>query len=241
GDYFIAPYASLTVKKSQASDGKDGGRTDDGSKDQGRDDSNKPDQGNDGSKPSAAVKRISTPKAESGMHSVTISWKKVSGSGYQIKYSASKKFAKSKTRTVTVRGSGNVKKTLKGLRAGKKYYFKVRAYRKTSSGNVYGKWSKVRAVRTKYAPRVTMKKIKAGKGKFTASWAKAKCSGYQMKVSKNRKFTGGVKSYSLNTNRKTVSKLKKGSVRYVKVRAYKVVNGRKQYGSWSKVKSVKVK
>lgn len=41
--------------------------------------------------------------------------------------------------------------------------------------------------------------------------------------------------------KKTVKNLKKNKKYYVCVRAYKFVNGKKVYGKWSKVKSVKTK
>lgn len=41
-------------------------------------------------------------------------------------------------------------KTLTGLKSKKKYYVKVRAFKKDSTGNwVYGKWSAVKAVKIK--------------------------------------------------------------------------------------------
>ena len=58
--------------------------------------------------------------------------------GYQIQYTTKKsswKGAKSKK-------FKKVKMTIKGLRAGKRYYFRVRAYRKVKGQIVYGKWSK---------------------------------------------------------------------------------------------------
>jgi hypothetical protein len=39
----------------------------------------------------------------------------------------------------------------------------------------------------------------------------------------------------------TFKKLKSKKTYYVKARAYKVVNGKKIYGNWSKIKKVKVK
>ena len=39
----------------------------------------------------------------------------------------------------------------------------------------------------------------------------------------------------------TVSKLKSGKKHYVRLRAYKLVNGQKVYSEWGKVKKVKVK
>ncbi len=80
----------------------------------------------------------------------TVTWKKVSGaSGYQIVYSISKKFTKSKTKSVTVKGGSKKTKTLKKLKSGKTYYVKVRAYKVVNGKKVYGKYSKVKKVRVK--------------------------------------------------------------------------------------------
>ena len=56
----------------------------------------------------------------------SITWKKVSNAtGYEVQYSTSKTFAKSKTKTVTTKTN---KVTLKKLKKNKKYYIRVRAY-----------------------------------------------------------------------------------------------------------------
>lgn len=70
---------------------------------------------------------------------ITIRWKKISGvKGYQLKYSTNKKFKNAKA--VTRKGR---KATLKKLKAGKKYYIRVRGYKLDSAGKrVYGKYSK---------------------------------------------------------------------------------------------------
>ena len=55
-----------------------------------------------------------------------------------------------------------------------------------------------------------------------------------------RKFQG----YSVKNIKKTkvtIKKLDKKETYWVKARAYKVVNGSKKYGAWSKVKKVKIK
>ena len=44
-----------------------------------------------------------------------------------------------------------------------------------------------------------------------------------------------------SSKKTTIKKLAKGKTYYVKVRAYKTVDGKKVYGAWSSVKSVKVK
>lgn len=73
-----------------------------------------------------------------------VTWKKVSGAdGYQVTYAANKSFRKAKKKITA-------KKTLtvKGLKKGKTYYVKVRAYKLDSTGGkVYGVYSKVRKIK----------------------------------------------------------------------------------------------
>ena len=65
-------------------------------------------------------------------------WKKVSGaSGYQVWYSASKKFKKK-----SVKITKKTKLTVKKLKSGKDYFVKVRAYTVKKGKKVYGAWSK---------------------------------------------------------------------------------------------------
>ncbi len=79
-------------------------------------------------------------KKETKKGKITLSWKKVSGAtGYQIKYSTSKKFKKNNTKTVTIK---KTKKTFKNLKYKKKYYFKIRAYKKSGKKKIYSAWSK---------------------------------------------------------------------------------------------------
>ena len=70
-----------------------------------------------------------------------VSWKKNSkASGYQIQYSTNKKFSGAKK--VTVKTGKKVKTTISGLKKGKKYYVRIRAYKKVSGKNNYSAWSK---------------------------------------------------------------------------------------------------
>ena len=64
--------------------------------------------------------------------------------GYQICYAANKKFKKAKK--VLVKATD---KTIKKLKAKKKYYVRVRAYRKNGSKKLYGAWSSVKKVKVK--------------------------------------------------------------------------------------------
>lgn len=80
---------------------------------------------------------------------LTVKWSKDKlVSGYQLQYSTSSKFTKSKTKTVSV-SKKNTTKTIKSLKAGKKYYVRLRAYKTIDGNKVYSDWSKVKSVNVK--------------------------------------------------------------------------------------------
>ena len=75
----------------------------------------------------------------------TIKWKKnASAKGYQIQYSTDKKFKKN-TKTIKINKGMVVKTTVKKLKNGKKYYFRIR----TVNGKIVSDWSKVKKVKAK--------------------------------------------------------------------------------------------
>lgn len=87
--------------------------------------------------------------------------------------------------------------------------------------------------------------ISSAKNKKTKSIAikfkKVKsAAGYQYCYSTNKKFKNS-KSKTTKKLTVTIKKLKKKKTYYVRVRAYSIVNNKKIYGKWSKVKSVKIK
>ncbi|MBQ8076859.1 MAG: fibronectin type III domain-containing protein [Eubacterium sp.] len=83
--------------------------------------------------------------------SVKVSWKKqsVQTTGYQIQYSTSKNFTAGTTKHIISANHKKFVRTIKGLKSGKKYYFRVRTYKKTGGRTFYSKWSKVKTVKTK--------------------------------------------------------------------------------------------
>ena len=91
----------------------------------------------------------------------------------------------------------------------------------------------------------SIKKLANGKKSFTVTWAKVSgVKGYQIQYSTDKKFKNNNKSVTVNkqkTTKTTVKKLKSKKTYFVRVRTYKIVNGKKVYSSWSKVKSIKTK
>ncbi len=90
----------------------------------------------------------------------------------------------------------------------------------------------------------TIKSLKKGKKSFVLQWKKIKdVKGYQVQYSTSKKFKKAkkVNIKKSSTTKLTVKKLKKKKKYYVRMRSYKVVNGKKVYSSWSKTKTVKTK
>ncbi len=79
---------------------------------------------------------------------MVVSWSwKTNVAGYQIQYALNKKFTKKKKSKWA--GKWKSAKTISKLKKGKKYYVRVRAYRKKSGKKLYGKWSKIKKVKIK--------------------------------------------------------------------------------------------
>ncbi len=87
------------------------------------------------------VKKPSISVASRSGTSAKLKWKKSGGAkGYQIQYSMSPKFKNSQKAVVS--GASKVTKTIKGLKSGKTYYVRVRAFKKISGETIYSGWSK---------------------------------------------------------------------------------------------------
>jgi hypothetical protein len=83
---------------------------------------------------------------------VTVKWKKQSAkmakariTGYQIQLATDRNFTKNK-RTKTVKGYRNTSKKVTNLKAKKKYYIRIRTYKKTGKKTYWSKWSKLQTV-----------------------------------------------------------------------------------------------
>lgn len=76
--------------------------------------------------------------------SIVTKWEKKSSSGYQIEIAQSSSFSNAKRYTVS-----GTSKSITKLTKGKKYYVRVRAYKKYSGKTVYGAWSAKKSITTK--------------------------------------------------------------------------------------------
>lgn len=94
--------------------------------------------------------------------------------------------------------------------------------------------------------KATITKLTSPKSRtIKITWKKdSQASGYQIQYAKNAKFKNGKKTITISkksTASKTISKLTKNKKYYVRIRAYKKIDGKKCYGSWSKPAKVKCK
>lgn len=80
-------------------------------------------------------------------------------------------------------------------------------------------------------------KVISNKKKIIIKWKKQKyITGYQVKIGRNNKITKNKKVITINKNKNKIvfKDLKANKKYFVKVRAYKVINGKKYWGVWSK-------
>ena len=170
-----------------------------------------------------------------------LSWNKVTGSsGYEVLRATSKTGTYKSVKTIT--SGSTVSYTDKSLATGTTYYYKVRAYRTVDKKKVYSSYSSV--VSAKPVLKTPSVKLTSGSKKATIKWEKISgASGYEVyrATSKSGKYSK-IKTITKNSTVSYVnSSLTKNKTYYYKVRAYRTVNGKKIYSSYSVAKSVRVK
>lgn len=164
-----------------------------------------------------------------GVSTLKLSWNKVNDASYYYVYrlnSTTDKYEKIGTT------SSNTY-TDKDLKSATNYYYKVKPY-----ANISGEFTnRLKATTKPLTPKVSLKSDSYTR--FTATWTNTSTrnSGYEVYMS-----TSKDKNYNLlgNTSEKsfTAKELEKNKTYYVKVRAYRTVDGEKIYGSYSSVTSV---
>ncbi len=199
----------------------------------------------------SSFKALSKKKGE-----LSISWKKLSDiDGYQLQISTKKSFKGSKT--ISVKKS-KTSYTAKKLTVKKKYYVRIRGYKKYTDENgetekIYGAWATTNRVADGKS-KVTVPKVSkvkclkasAKKKALSISWKKqSNIDGYQIQISMKKNFKGS-KTISVKKTKTSYAakNLKAKTKYYVRIRAYKKYddNGdsKKSYGTWV-VKNKKTK
>ena len=151
---------------------------------------------------------------------------------------------------ITVTHEGNV------LTAGKDYsvsysdnvHVGTAAVTITGMGSFAGSVSKSFRILPKGAkikrPRRSRRSVTVRWKRQTAKMPSSRVTGYQVQVSADPTFSSGVKTSSVRGYKKTsrrISKLKRKTRYYVKVRTYMVRGGKRYYSGWSAVRSVKTR
>jgi len=193
--------------------------------------------------PLPTLKKISKITAKSAScNSIELNWNKVDkADGYEIYRATSKNGTYQLVKTI--QNGSTLKEKDKKLKFNKKYYYKVRAYKKVNGViAVTAEFSNAVSAKTKVGtPKVTLKKLSSTSMRI--KWQKVTgASGYQVKYSLKKKSgynTATIKKAKIRTY--TQTGLKKGKTYYVKVRAYRKVKGKNIYGSWAKLNSIKLR
>ena len=92
--------------------------------------------------------KLKTVKALKGKKKARVTWKRNrTVTGYQIQYSRYPSMKKAKR--LTIRKNKTVKKTVARLKKGKRYYFRVRTYKKSGGTKYYSNWSGKKSVKVR--------------------------------------------------------------------------------------------
>ncbi|WP_026511410.1 MULTISPECIES: CAP domain-containing protein [unclassified Butyrivibrio] len=98
-------------------------------------------------KKSVTATKVKSFSLTKGKKCLTVKWSKVSDvSGYEIQYANSKSMDGAKIKSAKVSKSSL---KIKKLKSGKKYYVRIRSYKKDGEVKVYSAWSKIKKVKVK--------------------------------------------------------------------------------------------
>ncbi len=177
--------------------------------------------------PSAPASCVADPAS---YNSARIKWSAVSGaSGYEV-YRALNYTTGTYTRIATTTSTSY---SNTGLATGSTYYYKVRAYRTVNRVKVYGPFSTADGARPILAVPGSVRAARASISSIKITWARVSgASGYEL-----WRATSSTGTYALVKTTASLyytnSGLTTGRTYYYKVRAYRVVSGRKVYGSFT--------
>lgn len=171
--------------------------------------------------------------AKNTYSSVKVTWEGVSGGSYYElwrKQGETGTWKKLKTYSKDVREA-----IVTGLKTGKKYYFRVRARRYSGDDSVYSSYSNIDFA-VPALKKTTITVTKKSSSSVKVSWkAVSGATGYQIYQATGSQSYKKIKTVSSKYKYQTVGSLKKGKTYGFKVRAYRVVDGKYVYSSFSSI------
>lgn len=169
--------------------------------------------------------------------SLKITWDSVKGAtGYRVYRSKSKNGTYNKVATLA--GNSTESYTDTGLKCGRTYYYKVRAYRKIDGVKYFGSYSDAKSRNTRPSKVKLTGDSFYKSTKTTLNWKKSSgANGYEIyrSTSKNGTYKRVKTIKSQNTLTWTNTGLSKTKNYFYKVRAYCEVDGKKVYSVYSDI------
>ena len=171
-----------------------------------------------------------------GYNQIRITWKKAANaSGYIIERKKGSKWQtianiKASALSYTQRNSKKYP-----IQTGRGYAYRIRAYRVVNGKYIYGEYSG--AFSGKALPAATTLRVAGKSSGIRLSWRKVPgASGYVV-----YRYIGGKRSRIASTGKITLidRKVSKSRSYGYRVRAYRIVNGKRVYGSWSGLKRIR--
>lgn len=198
--------------------------------------------GNRSSTKTITVVSSAVKAASSGYTKLKVSWSQLPGvQGYEVYRSTSSTGTYSKVGTV-VSGS-TLSFTNSSLTTGKTYYYKVKPYKTVSGKKVYYAFSNIGSAKPVLAAPAKVTAAKVSTTAIKTSWAKVgEASGYEVyrATTKTGIYTKVKTLTTVSSLTFTNTGLGKGKTYYYKVRAYRVVSGKKIYSPYTTIVSAKL-
>lgn len=175
----------------------------------------------------ASVKKVTGFKASAKPTEITLTWKKTSGAkGYEVQQKSGKKW---KT-VATIKKQKTTSYTVKKLKNGKTYQFRIRAV----NGKKKGSYVTVKA-KTGVQKITSVKATSTGLTSAKLTWEKANVTGYEIQKKDGKKWKTVKKIKKAKTTSLSVSKLSAGAKTTFRIRGYVSGSAKTFYGSYTTV------
>lgn len=170
---------------------------------------------------------------------ITLTWNKgTTASGYVIeRYDGSKW-----VHVARINSASTTSYTVRSLKAGTSYQFKIIAFKSYSDKNQYGTWSTPLKANTNPYGVGGFNVKSTNKTSVTLGWNKGtSASGYVIERYDGSKWVHVARINKASTTSYTVRSLKAGTKYQFRIRAFKSYPEKNQYGTWSKTLTVTTK